>query len=105
MEDWGTPPLSNPPTFCFTLAQYWRPNGVVLVCVSQATALLARDQAQHWIEAVTGDVFSPSPFGEKLRSGVTLCQLVNVIKPGSVKKINKLSTTFMQMENVAAFLR
>jgi len=39
-----------------------------------------------------------------LKNGVILCQLVNAIKPGSVKKINTNNMAFKQMENIGNFL-
>jgi hypothetical protein len=39
-----------------------------------------------------------------LRSGVLLCKLINIIKPGSVKKINHSRMSFKQMENIGKFL-
>lgn len=58
---------------------------------------------RSWIESVTGEKLTGT-FAEALKSGVTLCNLVNKIKPGSVKKINTLKTPFMQMENINNFL-
>jgi transgelin len=66
---------------------------------------MRQDQAQEWIQAVTGDIFAPQIFADKLKSGVTLCNLINAIKEGSVKKINMLSAPFMQMENISSFLK
>lgn len=40
---------------------------------------------------------------EKLKDGVILCQLMNKIKPGSIKKINKSKMPFLQMENIGFF--
>ncbi|KAJ8608121.1 hypothetical protein CTAYLR_010252 [Chrysophaeum taylorii] len=62
------------------------------------------DEAVTWIEAVTG-LPMEGTFDEWLRSGVVLCTLVNKISPGSVKKINKGSMPFMQMENISQFIR
>lgn len=39
-----------------------------------------------------------------LKSGAILCNLVNCIKPGSVKKINPQKMAFKQMENINHFL-
>ncbi|EGB02647.1 hypothetical protein AURANDRAFT_7830, partial [Aureococcus anophagefferens] len=36
---------------------------------------------------------------------VLLCKLINVIQPGSVKKINKGSFAFKQIDNIGMFLR
>jgi len=62
------------------------------------------DEAVTWIEAVTGDKMEGT-FDEWLRSGVVLCNLVNKIAPGSIKKVNKGSMPFMQMENISQFIR
>mmetsp|Transcript_27250 Transcript_27250/g.83662 ORF Transcript_27250/g.83662 Transcript_27250/m.83662 type:complete len:302 (-) Transcript_27250:413-1318(-) len=64
----------------------------------------AMEEVRAWIEAVTGRECEGT-FDEWLRSGVVLCELVNKIRPGSVKKINKSSMPFMQMENVSSFVR
>jgi hypothetical protein len=40
------------------------------------------------VQKVTGQAF-PGEFGESLRDGVILCKLVNVIKPGSIKKVHE----------------
>ncbi|KAJ5069753.1 calponin [Anaeramoeba ignava] len=55
-----------------------------------------------WIEAVTGQSAPRSVSG--LKDGVLLCNLANRISPGIVKKINKMKTPFMQMENIGNFL-
>eukprot|EP00033_Pygsuia_biforma_P000283 GCRY01000348.1.p1 GENE.GCRY01000348.1~~GCRY01000348.1.p1 ORF type:complete len:193 (+),score=36.16 GCRY01000348.1:86-664(+) len=62
------------------------------------------NEARAWIEAVTGLSIS-GDFHEELKSGVVLCELINKIKPGSVKKINKMKMPFMQMENINAYLQ
>ncbi|KAJ7404780.1 LIM and calponin like proteiny domains-containing protein 1-like protein [Willisornis vidua] len=49
-------------------------------------------EAQRWVEAVTGKSFGTKDFRAALENGVLLCDLINKIKPGIVKKINRLST-------------
>jgi len=39
-----------------------------------------------------------------LKDGVKLCNLMNVLVPGSVTKINNSSMAFKQMENISKFL-
>lgn len=57
-----------------------------------------------WIEAVIGQkVPRDQPFEKVLKDGVILCNLMNKIMPGSVKKINKKGGNFALMENIAAF--
>ena len=41
---------------------------------------------------------------EKLKDGIILCNLMNKIQPGSIKKFNKKAKMpFMQMENIGLF--
>lgn len=64
-------------------------------------------QAQAWIEELSGTAFpgpSQNDFKEHLKSGVVLCNTLNVIKPGTVKKIHKSSMPFMQRENITSYL-
>lgn len=59
-----------------------------------------------WIQRATGAIVpsdDPTDFAEALRNGQTLCQLANKIQPGSIKKINKMKTPFMMMENIGWF--
>ena len=61
---------------------------------------------QAWIESVTGAPFDAAQsFEENLKTGVVLCELINKIKPGSVKKINKGSFAMKHMENISMFQR
>jgi len=62
-----------------------------------------QDQAQAWIEEVTGTKLSDG-FQPSLKSGVILCNLINIIKPKSVRKINKMKAPFMQRENIVKYL-
>ncbi len=41
---------------------------------------------------------------ESLKSGVQLCTLLNKIQPNTIKKINKMSVAYMQMENIKNYL-
>ena len=61
-------------------------------------------EARAWIEAVIGEGPLEGTLQEALKSGMVLCNLINKIKPGTVKKINKMKMPFMQMENIAAYL-
>ena len=59
-----------------------------------------------WIADVLddADALPHDTLHENLKSGVVLCNLVNVIQPNSVKKVSKLPSPFPQRENVRAFI-
>ncbi|XP_011498065.1 PREDICTED: muscle-specific protein 20 [Ceratosolen solmsi marchali] len=56
-----------------------------------------------WIQNVLGEKLPPGNYEDILRDGVILCQLINKIAPGSVKKIQNKGTNFQLMENVQRF--
>jgi hypothetical protein len=67
-----------------------------------------------WIEAVTekkltypeGEALrDQQDFGDLLRNGTMLCELINQLSPGSVKKINTMNAPFKQRENIEMFLK
>ncbi|XP_041121561.1 LIM and calponin homology domains-containing protein 1-like isoform X7 [Polyodon spathula] len=62
-------------------------------------------EAQKWIEAVTGRCFGEKGFRSGLENGILLCELLNSIKPGLVKKINRLPTPIAGLDNIILFLR
>ncbi|XP_073710129.1 LIM and calponin homology domains-containing protein 1 isoform X11 [Misgurnus anguillicaudatus] len=62
-------------------------------------------EAQRWIEAVTGRNFGDKDFRGGLDNGILLCELLSSIKPGLVKKINRLPTPVAALDNVALFLK
>ncbi|XP_012935438.2 muscle-specific protein 20 [Aplysia californica] len=72
----------------------------------------ARD-VTRWMEAVLGrklcdDVQAlktEHDFAGILKDGVALCELINEIQPGSVRRINKQLSPFKQMENVEFFTK
>lgn len=58
----------------------------------------------NWIEEVNGEkIPRDQPFEKVLKDGVILCNMMNVLIPGSVKRINKKGSNFQLMENHAAF--
>ncbi|KAM6291744.1 LIM domain only protein 7 isoform 2-T2 [Porphyrio hochstetteri] len=65
----------------------------------------AFDEAQRWVEIVTGKSFGTKDFRAALENGVLLCDLINKIKPGIVKKINRLSTPIAGLDNINVFLK
>ncbi|XP_064030028.1 LIM domain only protein 7 isoform X13 [Pogoniulus pusillus] len=62
-------------------------------------------EAQRWVETVTGKSFGTKDFRAALENGVLLCDLINKIKPGIVKKINRLSTPIAGLDNINVFLK
>ncbi|XP_063740705.1 LIM and calponin homology domains-containing protein 1-like isoform X2 [Eleginops maclovinus] len=62
-------------------------------------------EAQKWIEAVTGKSFGEKDFRRGLENGILLCELLSAIKPGLVKKINRLPTPIAGLDNLSVFLR
>lgn len=62
----------------------------------------AQDQeAQEWIEALLGKKFpAGAAYEDVLRDGQVLCEVINKLAPGSVKKINSSGGDFKMMENL-----
>ncbi|XP_057186776.1 LIM and calponin homology domains-containing protein 1a isoform X8 [Triplophysa rosa] len=65
----------------------------------------AFQEAQNWIEAVTGRGFGEKDFRSGLENGILLCELLSSVKPGLVKKINRLPTPIAGLDNLTMFLR
>jgi transgelin len=49
---------------------------------------------------VVGEKLPPGNYEDILRDGVILCNLINKLAPGSVKKIQAKGTNFQLMENI-----
>lgn len=60
-------------------------------------------EAQELVSQL-GPVSTTTDFQTPLKNGVILCHLINIIKPGSVEKINTSAIDFKQMENIGNFL-
>ncbi|KAM9469922.1 LIM and calponin homology domains-containing protein 1 isoform 2-T2 [Clarias gariepinus] len=71
---------------------------------SEAAAEPAVREARKWIEAVTGRS-TGDDFRGSLDNGILLCELLSSIKPGLVKKINRLPTPLAGQDNLALFLK
>ncbi|XP_075774993.1 LIM domain only protein 7 isoform X12 [Pelodiscus sinensis] len=67
--------------------------------------VVAFAEAQRWVEAATGKSFGTKDFRAALENGILLCDLVNKIKPGIIKKINRLSTPIAGLDNINVFLK
>ncbi|KAK1799249.1 hypothetical protein P4O66_007491 [Electrophorus voltai] len=62
------------------------------------------EELRLWIQDVTGRKV-PDSFMEGLKDGVILCELINTLQPGSVKKINNSTQNWHQLENIGNFVR
>ncbi|XP_016071920.1 PREDICTED: LIM domain only protein 7 [Miniopterus natalensis] len=56
-------------------------------------------------QAVTAKNFETKDFRASLENGVLLCDLINKLKPGIIKKINRLSTPIAGLDNINVFLK
>uniref|UniRef100_A0A2K5Q8B5 LIM domain 7 n=1 Tax=Cebus imitator TaxID=2715852 RepID=A0A2K5Q8B5_CEBIM len=56
-------------------------------------------------QAVTEKNFETKDFRASLENGVLLCDLINKLKPGVIKKINRLSTPIAGLDNINVFLK
>ncbi|XP_037311367.2 LIM domain only protein 7b isoform X3 [Pungitius pungitius] len=65
----------------------------------------AFNEAQRWIQEVTGKSFGSNDFRAALENGVLLCDLINCLKPGVIKRVNRLSTPIAGLDNVNVFLK
>ncbi|KAI5087779.1 LIM and calponin-like domains-containing protein 1 isoform X2 [Silurus meridionalis] len=73
--------------------------------VTEGSSGAAFQEAQKWIEAVTGKTFVEKDFRSSLENGILLCELLSSITPGLVKKINRLPTPIAGLDNLTMFLR
>ncbi|XP_057291581.1 myophilin-like [Hydractinia symbiolongicarpus] len=69
-----------------------------------ADVLSTGNDEQQELASKIGTANDPKQFVAPLKNGVILCHLINIIKPGSVKKINQNNMAFKQMENIGNFL-
>jgi hypothetical protein len=61
--------------------------------------------AQRWMEAVTGKRFVNGDLWETTKSGAYLCELINKVAPGTVKKYDKNARMpFTCMENMTLYI-
>ncbi|KAF7237121.1 Calponin-2 [Varanus komodoensis] len=61
-------------------------------------------ELQVWIESITGKEIGPD-FQKGLKDGVILCELINKLQPGSVKKIHVSALNWHQLENLSNFIK
>lgn len=66
--------------------------------------------ALGWIEAVLNkpglfdDVTGSYEVQQVLKDGILLCELINTLQPGSVKRVNHQKMPFFKMENIGNYL-
>uniref|UniRef100_A0A8C5TBU7 Calponin-homology (CH) domain-containing protein n=1 Tax=Malurus cyaneus samueli TaxID=2593467 RepID=A0A8C5TBU7_9PASS len=53
------------------------------------------------LQQVTGRSFGEKDFRSGLENGILLCELLNAIKPGLVKKINRLPTPIAGLVSIS----
>ncbi|XP_062235298.1 calponin-3a [Platichthys flesus] len=61
------------------------------------------EELRFWIEEVTGMTIGEN-FQKGLKDGVILCELINKIRPGSVKKTNHSQLNWHKLENLGNFI-
>ncbi|KAA0719189.1 Calponin-2 Calponin H2, smooth muscle [Triplophysa tibetana] len=72
--------------------------------IAQKYDIQKEEELRIWIEDITGRSIGDD-FQNGLKSGVILCELINKIQPGSVKKINQSSMNWHQLENLTNFTK
>ncbi|XP_072553828.1 LIM domain only protein 7 isoform X6 [Paramormyrops kingsleyae] len=72
---------------------------------STVSCEVAFREAQRWVEEVSKKKFGHRDFRSALENGVLLCDLINRIKPGIIKRVNRLSTPIAGLDNVNVFLK
>lgn len=61
------------------------------------------EQALAWIEGNLGAIDKKKNYEETLKDGIVLCNLMNKLLPGSVKKIDTKGGGFALMQNIERF--
>ncbi|KAM5170753.1 calponin-1 [Mantella aurantiaca] len=61
-------------------------------------------ELREWMDRTTGKNIG-NKFMESLKDGVILCELINKLQPGSVKKINESTQNWHQLENIGNFIK
>jgi len=91
--------------------------GLSRECALKSAAKFSEERASQclaWIGEVLGRSLGISEetgavgqeqFQEVLKDGSVLCELINALRPGSVKKINTMKMPFKQRENIELYLK
>ncbi|XP_062888172.1 calponin-2-like isoform X1 [Mobula hypostoma] len=72
--------------------------------IAQKYDIQKEEELRIWIEGITGKQIGEN-FQKGLKDGVILCELMNKIKPNSVKKINRSALNWHQLENLSNFIK
>ncbi|XP_014375342.1 calponin-1 [Alligator sinensis] len=64
---------------------------------------LREQELRAWIETMTGRRIGDN-FMEGLKDGVILCELINKLQPGSVRKMNESTQNWHKLENIGNFI-
>lgn len=70
----------------------------------QARNAEQEQEVLQWISDVLGEPLPKGSYEDVLKDGVILCNLINKIAPGSIKKIQTKGTNFQLMENIQRFV-
>ncbi|KAJ8274436.1 hypothetical protein COCON_G00090610 [Conger conger] len=72
--------------------------------IAQKYDMQKEEELRFWIEEVTA-----MPIGENfqkgLKDGIILCELINKLQPGSIKKINHSKLNWHKLENLGNFIK
>jgi len=99
-----------------TMAYHGPSYGLSRECHMKAQAKFSVERAREcmsWVEDVLDRKLEPEAmqikdqieFSNILKDGSVLCQLINAIEPGAVKKINTMNAPFKQRENIEMYLK
>nr|KAF6348104.1 calponin 1 [Myotis myotis] len=72
--------------------------------LAQKYDLQREQELREWIEGVTGRRIGPN-FMDGLKDGIILCEFINKLQPGSVKKVNESTQNWHQLENIGNFIK
>ncbi|XP_056599361.1 calponin-3b [Triplophysa dalaica] len=72
--------------------------------IAQKYDLQKEEELRYWIEDVTGMSIGEN-FQLGLKDGVILCELINKLQPGSIKKINRAKLNWHKLENLGNFIK
>ncbi|XP_072534888.1 calponin-3a [Salminus brasiliensis] len=72
--------------------------------IAQKYDLQKEEELRFWIEEVTGMPIGDN-FQKGLKDGVILCELINKLQPGAIKKINHSQLNWHKLENLGNFIK